>query len=169
MNKNKRKMIEGWIDKASNQLQVAKDHLKSSFRYSEAIEASQECIELSVKAVLLLLNIKYAPSHGWEESKKQFADIAKQIIDGNIQEKLVAHYLHHSIRLPRLILLVNFWSLLYLPAKYGFTAEYLSPARDLFDKKEAELAIKHAEECYRAASELRYLSEEKLASIVSRS
>ena len=46
MNKNKRKMIEAWVDKASNQLQVAKGHLKSSFRYSEAIEASQECIEL---------------------------------------------------------------------------------------------------------------------------
>lgn len=166
MNKNKRKMVEGWIDKASNQLQAARGHLKSPFHYSEAIEASQECIELSVKSILLFLNIKYAPSHGWEESKKQFADIAKQIISRNIQEKLEAQYLHHSIRLPRLILLVNFWSLLYLSAKYGFTAEYLSSARDLFDKKEAELAVEHADECYRAVSQLRYLSEDKLASIV---
>ncbi len=167
MNKNKRKMAEGWIDKASNQLQVAREHLKSSVRYSEAIEAAQECIELSVKSVLLLLNIEYAPQHGWEESKKQFAGIAEQINTRNIQEKLKAEYSY--IRLPRLILLVNFWAHFYQLAKYGFTAGHLSPPCDLFDRKEAELAIAHAAECYQAALQFRYLSEEKLASIASQS
>ena len=167
MNKNKRKIVEGWIDKASKHLQVARDHLGAFSHYSEAIEACQECIELSVKSLLLLLNIEYAPSHGWEESKKQFADLAKQIVNRNIQERLGAEGFGYSIRLPRLILLVNFWSLLYQSAKYGFTAAYLSSARDLFDKNEAELAAKHADECYRAASELRYLSDEKLAAIIS--
>jgi HEPN domain-containing protein len=64
MNKTKRKTIEGRIDKASNQLLAAKEHLKS-LRYSEAIEAAQECVEFSVKSILSLLDIKYPPSHEW--------------------------------------------------------------------------------------------------------
>ena len=79
MAKTKRKMVEGWIEKASNQLQAAKEHSKSSYRYSEAIEAAQECIELSVKSILSLLGVNFPPSHGWEQDKKQFADIAAQI------------------------------------------------------------------------------------------
>lgn len=63
MDKSKRKMIEGWIDKAGNQLQAAKDHLKSYYRGSESIEASQECVELSVKSILSLVEIEYPLSH----------------------------------------------------------------------------------------------------------
>lgn len=158
-------MMEGWIDKASNQLQAAKEHLKSSTRYSEAIEASQECIELSVKSVLSLLDIKYSSSHGWEQDKKQFAAIVKQIQERQLLERLATQYLDHIVCLPRLLFLANFWAQFYLPAKYGFEAGYLAPAQDLFDKKEADLAVQHAEECYRAALELRYLSEDDLAVI----
>lgn len=164
MDKSKRRMIEGWIDKASNQLQVAKEHLKSYTRFSESIEASQECIELSVKSILSLLDIDYPPSHGW--SREQFSSIAKQIQERQLLDKLAAQNLSH-IRLPRLLFLANFWAQFYLPAKYGFEAGYLAPAQDLFAKEEADLAARHAEECYRAASELRYLSEDKLAAIVS--
>ncbi|RLC64267.1 MAG: hypothetical protein DRI48_07755 [Chloroflexi bacterium] len=52
MHSGKHRVIEGWIDKARNQLQAAKEYLKSRTQYSESIEASQECIELSVKAIL---------------------------------------------------------------------------------------------------------------------
>ena len=78
MNKTKRKTIEGWIDKASNQLQAAREHLKF-LRYSETIEAAQECIELSVKSILSLLDIRYSRSHEWAPNKKEFDDIAQQI------------------------------------------------------------------------------------------
>lgn len=50
MNNTQRKTIEGWIEKASNQLQAAKEHLNSSYRCSEAIQAAQQSIELSVKS-----------------------------------------------------------------------------------------------------------------------
>lgn len=164
MGKSKRRMIEGWIDKVGNQLQAAKDHLKSYYRYSESIEASQECVELSVKSILSLLDIEYPLSHGW--NREQFSSIAEQIQKRQLLEKITAQNLYHISRLPRLLLLANFWAYFYLPAKYGFEAGYLASAQDLFTKQEAELALQHAEECYRAASELRYLSEDKLSTIL---
>ena len=163
MDNSKRKIIEGWIDKAGHQVQAAKDHLKSYYRYSECIEASQECVELSVKSILSLLGIEYPLSHGW--NRKEFSRIAKQIQERQLLDKIKKQNLYHSSRLPRLLLLANFWAQFYLPAKYGFEAGYLAPAQDLFEKQEAELAVQHAEECYRTASELRYLSEDKLAAI----
>lgn len=154
--------MEGWIDKASNQLQTAKDHLKSQYRYSESIEASQECVELSVKSILSLLNIEYPFSHDWDN--KQLSKIAEQIKKKQILEKMKAQYFPSY--LPRLLFLMNFWAQFYLTAKYGFQNEYLASAQDLFKKQEAELAIKHAEECYQAASTLRYLDQEKFNALV---
>ena len=167
MTDNKRRMAEGWIEKASNQLQVAKEHSKSSIQYSEAIQAAQECIELSVKSILSLLDITFSPSHGWEQDKKQFVTIAEQIQEKQIIDKLTAQYLNHIVNLPRFLFLVNFWAQFYTTAKYGFEAGYLAPAKDLFKKEEAELAVQHAQECYRAASHLRYLSEDKMAALLS--
>lgn len=162
MSESKRKTIEGWIDKAWRQLRVAEDHLNSYYRSSEAIEAAQECVELSVKAILSLLGIEYKLKHKWDWD--DFIDIAKQIQQGQILDKLAEQNLYHCSRLPRLLLLANLWGHFYLPAKYGF-AEYLASAQDLFEKQEAELAVQHANECYQAASELRYLDEDKLADI----
>jgi hypothetical protein len=65
------------------------------------------------------------------------------------------------------LFLVNFWAQFYSTAKYGLEAEYLAPARDLFKKEEAELAVRHAQECYDAASHLRYLDEDKMAELLS--
>lgn len=164
---NKRKTIEGWIDKASNKLQAAKEHSKFSTQYSEAIQAAQECVELSVKSILSFLEVTFPPSHGWEQDKKQFAAIAEQIQKRQLIEKLTAQYIDHIVNLPRLLFLVNFWAQFYTTAKYGFEAEYLASAKDLFKKEDSDLAIYHAEECYRAASHIRYLGQDKLAILVS--
>ena len=166
MNKGKRKTIEGWIDKASNHLQIAKEHLKSSSKYSESIEASQECIKLSVKSILSFLDIKFSRSHEWEPNKKQFAAIAQQIQERRLLDRLEEQYLNHIIRLPRLLFLLNFWAQFYITAKYGFEAEHLVSARDLFKKEEADLAVQHAQECFQAASDLKYLDEDKLTAIL---
>lgn len=166
MNKTRRNTIEGWIEKASNQLQAAREHLEFG-RYSEAIEAAQECIELSVKSVLSLLDIQYTRSHGWAPDKKEFANIAQQIQDRQLLDKLSKQYLDYTVRLPRLLFLMYFWAQFYIVAKYGFEAEYLASARDLFGKEEAELAVWHAVECYQAASQLRYLDEDRLSALVS--
>ncbi|MCX5643979.1 MAG: HEPN domain-containing protein [Phycisphaerae bacterium] len=163
MDKSKRNMIVGYIDKAGNQLQAAKDHLKSYYQCSESIEASQECVELSVKSVLSLLGIEYSLSHGW--NKEELGHIAEQIQKRRLLNGLTQQNLYYSSRLPRLLLLANLWAQFYLPAKYGFEAGNLASSQELFTKPEAELAVRHAEECYQAASELRYLDEDKLAAI----
>jgi HEPN domain-containing protein len=168
MNDTRRKTIEGWIDKASNQLQAAREHLKSFHRSSEAIQAAQQSIELSVKSILSLLNVKYPRAHEWPADKEPFAVIARQIQERKLLEKLAGQHLDHAVPLPRLLLLMNFWSQFYLTAKYGFEAEHLASAQQLFKPEEAKLAVQHAEECCRAASTLRYHDREKLATLLSR-
>jgi len=117
-----------------------------------------------VKALLSLLDLEYAPSHGW--SRQHLAKIASQIHERRLLHKLADQDLGY-IRLPRLLFLANFWAQFYLTAKYGLEAGYLAPAQELFQKQEADLAVEHARECLNAASQLGYLSEDRLAAIVS--
>lgn len=166
MNESQRKTIEGWIDKASSQLEVAKELSKSSYRCSEAIEAAQECVELSVKSILSLLGVKYPPAHEWAPDKKPFVTIVQQIQEKRLLEKLARQYLDYTVPLPRLLLLMNFWGQFYLVSKYGFETEHFASAKDLFKPEEAKLAVEHASECYRAASALQYYDKEKLATLL---
>lgn len=167
MDKNKRKTIEGLIDKAFNQLESAKQHL-SFLHNSEAVQAAQECIELSVKAILSFLEIEYPLSHQWKQDKAQFNNLAKQIKDRKVLDRLEELYLASAIPLPRLIFLMNFWAESYNAAKYGFEAGHLASAKDIFTVKEADLAVDNAEECYRAALNISVLSDEDLSILLSR-
>jgi HEPN domain-containing protein len=164
VDKNQRKTIEGWLDKASNHLAAARENLKSYYHYSESIQSSQQCVELSVKALLVFLGVDFPRSHGW--NRDEFARIAEQIQDRQLLDKLVADGLGH-IRLPRLLFLANFWAQFYLQAKYGLEAAYLASAQQLFDKEDAELAARHADECLRAANTIRFLDDARLAAMVS--
>ena len=148
MNDTQRKTIEGWIAKASNQLQTARDHVLSPYRCSEAVQAAQQCVELSVKLILSLLSIKYPKAHEWAAEKAPFASIAQQIQERKLTEKLVSQYLNHSIPLPSLLLLMNFWGQFYLVSKYGFEAEHLASAQDLFESGEAKLAVQGGPLCF---------------------
>lgn len=157
MNPNKTKTIEGWIDKAGNYKQEAEDQLKSQVYYSESIQSSQQCIELSVKAMLVMMNIQFSKSHGWNE--KQMESIAEQILKQQIIEKLEEKHMNY-INLPRLIFLCNFWSQFYIQSKYGFESGFLASARDLFKKQDAELALEHASECYNSVNQFKIYGEE---------
>jgi hypothetical protein len=139
--------------------------LKSPYRVSDSIQASQVCVELSVKAILTLLDIQFPRSHSW--TRQELGAIAKQIHGRDLASRLAAQYLDQSVRLPRLLLLVNLWSQFYLEAKYGLEAGHLAPAQDLFAKAEAELAAMHAEECLSAARTLRHLPQDKLAALTT--
>jgi HEPN domain-containing protein len=165
VDKNKRRIFEGWIEKASNHLDSAREFLKSYTTISESIQASQVCVELSVKGILGFLDIDFPPAHGWDG--KQLMKMAKQIQEKGLIQRLTERNLNHYIRLPRLLVLVNFWDEFYLQAKYGFEAGYLAPPQDLFQKDDAELAVKHADECLRAALQIRCLQEEQLTALVS--
>jgi HEPN domain-containing protein len=163
MNGNERKTISGWIDKAANHLYDAREHLKSPYRISESIQDSQVCVELAVKAILALLNIPYPASHGW--NRNQLADIAKRIKDQDVLNRLGSLYLHQNVPLPRLLFRANFWSQFYLEAKYGFEAGYLAPAQELFEREDAELAARHANECLGAAFTLQNLPDDQLEAL----
>ena len=163
MDTTKRKMIEGWKRKADNNLDMAKNQLHVA-HYSESIQASQLCIELSVKAVLSLLEINFPASHEWKPESKSFDQIAAQIQERKLIEKLMPY--NYIVRLPRLLFLLNFWAQFYLTAKYGYEKGYLASAQDLFViPEDAQLAIKHAEECYYAANYLINLNKDQLAKI----
>jgi HEPN domain-containing protein len=163
VDQNKRDLIDGWLNKASNHLASAKEHLKFDYYSSDAIQDAQACVELSVKALLTILDIDYPRCHGWDE--KELRKIAEQLEKGNLLSRLKEQYLDH-INLPRLLVLVNFWEQFYIQAKYGIEAGNLAPAQQLFRKPEAELAVSHANECLLAANHIRYAAEEKLAAVL---
>jgi HEPN domain-containing protein len=164
VDQNKRKMIEGWLTKASAHLHTAKEDLQSIHHITESIQASQVCVELSVKSILTTLEIEYPTTHGWDH--KQLAKIAQRVHDRKLLQRLADHNLGH-IRLARLLTLVNFWDQFYLQAKYGIEAGNLAPPQDLFDHDEAELAAKHAYECWAAANHFRHLTDDVLAAILA--
>ena len=101
----------------------------------------------------------------WPGEKKPFEGIAQQISQRQLLENLAAQNLNHSVPLPRLLLLMNFWGQFYLTAKYGFGVEQLAPAQELFRLEDATLAVRHAEECHGAASALRYLDKDQIAAL----
>src|SRR5262249_29857780 len=132
METSKRRRVEALVDKAWNHLQTARDRLKARGLHSEAVEAAQECVQLSVKAILAFRDIDYTKTHGWD--KERLGKIAKQIQERSLLDKLAQHV---YIQLPRLIFLANFWDQFYLLAKYGMEAGDLAAARDLFAREEA--------------------------------
>jgi hypothetical protein len=146
MNKTKRKTIEGWIDKATNQLAAAGVHVKAVGQYSEATQAAQQCVELSVKSILSLLDIRFSKSHEWAPDKKEFSAITEQLQQRCLLDGLADQHLDYTLRLPRLLFLLNFWAQFYITAKYGFEATHLASAKDLFEKDEGEPAIRRADE-----------------------
>lgn len=165
MDPNKSKLAEAWVDQAGTHLSTARERAKSPYTVAEAVQSAQTCIELSVKAVLVFLDIDFPKAHGWGE--KQMQALAEQVRKQRLMEKLAEHNHNWSVNLPRLFVLMNFWGEFYLLAKYGMEAGSLATPKELFQTEEAELAIRHAEECQRAASHLRYLTPEQTELLLS--
>lgn len=130
---------ESWLRRANNKRDEARNQLKQKYNYSESVSASQESIELSIKAVFSIAEIKFTKNHKIEEEefKKLLAKIPQEL-------KNIYNY-------PRVYLLSEFWSYFYITAKYGL--EELKVGSDkLFTDKEANLALEHADECYNASN-----------------
>jgi HEPN domain-containing protein len=162
LNDAERRLVSGWADKASAHLDMAREQLRSCVRATEAIQSAQVSVELSVKAIFTILGIDFPRCHGWDE--KQLGKIAKQIQDRDLQKRLAEMSLGH-IRLPRLLILANFWSQFYLHAKYGIESASLAPPQDLFEHQEAELAVRHAEECTYAIASMRNLDDARVKAL----
>jgi len=98
-------------------------------------------MEFGIKAIFLFLQEEYPRTHEFKDE-----DFLK------ILEKIPEELKFRNF--PRLLLIVRFWSNLYLIAKYGNEKLGIGPEK-LFTKDEAELALKHADECHYAASLIR--------------
>jgi len=132
-------MVESFLNRAWHKLDEAKDHLKR-LHYPESISASQECMELSIKAIFLLLQEEYPKRHDFKE--EEFERILEKVPES-------LQYLN----LPKIYLFTKFWLNFYTIAKYGFEKLGVGPEK-LFGEEEANLALKHAEECRMAASQI---------------
>ena len=132
-------MAESFLKRAWNKKDEAKRELERR-HYAESISASQECIELSMKTVFLLLTESYPKRH-------EFKDEEFEPLLNKIPEDL------QYFNFPRLYLLHKLWSGFYTVAKYGYDKFGTGPEK-LFQREEAELAIRHAENCKRAADNL---------------
>lgn len=132
-------LAESYLRRAWNKYVEAEDHLRK-INYAESISASQECIEFSIKAIFLLLESQHSKSHEFRE--EEFEQILRKI-----PEKL------RNLEFPKLYLYSKFWSAFYTVAKYGLEKIGVGPEK-LFEKEEAELALRHARDCRNATSQL---------------
>ncbi len=132
-------MAESFLIRASHKIDEARQNLQL-LRYAECVSDCQKCIELSIKAILLCTVGNYPRRH-------EFSDEEAEVLLRKIPDKL-QHLEYH-----RLLLISKFWSGLYTIAKYGHERLGIGPEK-IFKKGEAELAAKHAWECYNAASQL---------------
>jgi len=127
---------QSYLRRANNKLDEAGNQLQK-FNYPESVSAAQECIELSIKAVYLILGEKFSKRHDFEEDEfiKLLDKIPKELRFYNF---------------PRLYLLSKFWASFYTIAKYGLE-KFEIGSEKLFKDKEANLALEHARECYHAS------------------
>jgi HEPN domain-containing protein len=133
-------LANGFLERASNKLNDSR-MLCERIRFAEAVSAAQESIELSAKAVFLLLGPAHPRKHDFSE--EEFLAVLEEVPEG-----LKFH------NFPRLYLLHRFWAGFYTTAKYGLEV-IGSPAKDLFQLPEAELATSHATSWYIAATSVR--------------
>lgn len=135
------KVAESFYSRASNKLEEAREQLTKKYHYPESISASQECIELSLKAIFLYLEEQYPKNH-------EIADEHYNRLMKKIPKQLEFH------NFPRLILISQFWGSFYEIAKYGKEKLGVGP-EELFKEIEAKLALEHANSCHSAAYGIR--------------
>ena len=162
MARDKYRLVEAWLGTALLNLRTAKERAGSE-NWVESIQLSYECIDLSAKSALVLLDVEYPQDHRWTYSG--MSGIAKQVRQGGLLARLDAS----QVDIPRLLLLANFWGQFYLPVKYGYDSYFLAPPQDLFGKAEAKLARQHALEAYGTATNLAALSDRRMESLLAKS
>ena len=133
-------LADGFLERASNKLTDSRSFSQSA-RYAEAVSAAQGSIELSAKAVFLLLTPTHPRKHDFTE--EEFLALLASVLP------TLNHY-----NFPRLYLLHRFWASFYTTAKYGLEV-IGAPAKRLFEPPEAELAQRHASAWTTAAVALR--------------
>ena len=131
---------ESLLSRASNKLIEAKEHLEAA-KYPESASASQECLELSVKAIFYILKGDFPKDHKFKD--EEFEEVLKKIPED--LSYLEVHKLYFYSRL---------WGSFYTLMKYGKEEWGLGPEK-FIEREEAKLAYKHADRAYSAATIIR--------------
>ncbi len=122
-------MAEGMFRRALGRQADAHQALTHG-RNDVSLSNSIEAIEFAAKAAFLFLSVTYPRQHEFNDD--QFAALFDQI------PEQARHF-----NFPRLFVLYKFWTSFYIQAKYGNERLNIAAA-DLFERDEAELALKHA-------------------------
>jgi len=132
---------EDWINRAYRKREEA-DRQRKSLNYDISVSASQECIELSAKAIFMLITGDFQRAHEIkdDEFQKMLASLPKDL---------------ENIDFARIWLLNKFWGTFHGVAIYGNENLKASASR-LFTQDEADLAYKHADFVYLQADTIRY-------------
>jgi HEPN domain-containing protein len=122
-------MAEGMFRRALSRQADAREALMHA-RNDVSVSNSIEAIEFAAKAAFLFLSVKYPRQHDFTDD--QFAALFERI------PEQAQHF-----NFPRLFMRYKFWASFYIQAKYGNERLNIAAA-DLFERDEAELALKHA-------------------------
>jgi hypothetical protein len=131
----------GFLQRAQGRRLDAEKALEE-WRIDVSLSNAIESIEFAAKSAFKLLGVEYKRDHRFDA-----ASLTEFVNSLPAQAKTA------SINWPRLLVLCDFWIGFYTTAKYG--SDTLSvPASDLFEREQAELALRHAGEWLVAASVL---------------
>ena len=134
---NTKLMAMDYIKRARRCFKESKDAFDDE-DYPITIRRAQECVELSLKAVLRSIAIEYPREH----------DVSRAL--EMLKEKFPDWF---SFKIPEFIRISRDLSKKRGPAMYGYEAE-LRPASDIFSSEDAEEALKSAEGVFETCNRL---------------
>jgi HEPN domain-containing protein len=134
---NLKRMAENYIRIAANCLKQARSSLKAK-DCALAVRRAQECVEMSLKAILRSMGVEYPKEHdvskALEVSRGKFPD-------------------WFSAKIPKFMEISKDLSKKRGPAMYGYESE-MKPSSDIFDEEDANSAISSAKEVFEACRKL---------------
>ncbi|MEM1936140.1 MAG: hypothetical protein QW780_03925 [Sulfolobales archaeon] len=144
------KYAEGLIEKARGLISRSREELKGYYpSYSNVIALCQNAIELCGKAIYKLMGVEFPREYQLLFGKK--GEVIQQFKE-LLSKELPKNFVYRD-RIPRVVFLSYFWHRFGTIAKYGIEEAGIPPDK-LFAREEAELAVKHAEECLGVALSL---------------
>ena len=132
-----RELAKAYLDEAEDRLKIAENSFQSS-KWSLCIRASQECVELSLKAVLRLIGIEYPKEH----------DVSKVLMIE--QHRFPKEF---SSLVDELASISRSLAKLRGPSVYGDEVRGI-PAISLFTDKDAKYALDGAKKVFDACMKL---------------
>jgi len=132
-------LAESHLRRASLKLEEARDHFERG-NYPETVTSAYECIDLSVRAMMML-------SESAITKKKKFKEKDFSVLYENLPDEL------KELNIARIYLLFRLWGEMTNLAKYGSETLGAGPEK-IFTAQEARFALQHAEESYSTANRI---------------